>query len=61
MFLAKPIAVDVPGCLTIAEAGKRATEKKLVFRVDFQTRANEHFREAVKLVHARRHRQTGHG
>ena len=52
VFLAKPIAVDVPGCLTVAHAGKLATEKKLAFRVDFQTRANEHFREAVRLVHA---------
>lgn len=52
VFLAKPIAVDVPGCLTVAHAGKLATEKKLCFRVDFQTRANEHFREAVRLVHA---------
>ncbi|MCW5555334.1 MAG: Gfo/Idh/MocA family oxidoreductase [Verrucomicrobiae bacterium] len=51
VFLAKPIAVDVPGCLTIAKAGKLATEKQRVFRVDFQTRANEHFREAVRLVH----------
>lgn len=51
VFLAKPIAVDVPGCMTIAKAGKLATEKKLVFRVDFQTRANPHYREAVKLVH----------
>lgn len=51
VFLAKPIAVDVPGCLTIAKAGRLATEQKLVFRVDFQTRANEHFREAVRLVH----------
>lgn len=39
VFVAKPIAVDAPGCLTIAEAGKRATAKKLVFLVDFQTRA----------------------
>ncbi|MBI4327701.1 MAG: Gfo/Idh/MocA family oxidoreductase [Chloroflexi bacterium] len=51
VFLAKPIAVDAPGCLTIADAGKRATAKKLVFLVDFQTRANEHFRKAVGQVH----------
>jgi myo-inositol 2-dehydrogenase / D-chiro-inositol 1-dehydrogenase len=50
VFLAKPIAVDVPGCLTIAEAGRRATEKKRVFLVDFQTRANEHYRKALRLV-----------
>lgn len=52
VFLAKPIAVDAPGCLTIAEAGKRATAKKLVFLVDFQTRANAAFREGVARVHA---------
>jgi myo-inositol 2-dehydrogenase / D-chiro-inositol 1-dehydrogenase len=51
VFLAKPIAVDAPGCQMIAEAGKRATAKKLVFLVDFQTRANEHFRKAVGQVH----------
>ena len=50
VFLAKPIAVDAPGCLTIAEAGKRATARKLVFLVDFQTRANEHYRKAVQMV-----------
>lgn len=51
VYLAKPIAVDVPGCLTVADAGRKATEKKRVFRVDFQTRANEHFRKAVAHVH----------
>ncbi|MCU0784370.1 MAG: Gfo/Idh/MocA family oxidoreductase [Verrucomicrobia bacterium] len=50
VFLAKPIAVDAPGCLTIAGAGQRATAKKLVFLVDFQTRANEHYRKAVQMV-----------
>ncbi|HPD14378.1 MAG TPA: Gfo/Idh/MocA family oxidoreductase [Planctomycetota bacterium] len=51
VLVAKPIAVDVPGCLTIAEAGRKATEKKLAFLVDFQSRANTFFREAVKWVH----------
>ena len=50
VFLAKPIAVDAPGCLSIAESGKRATAKKLVFLVDFQTRANELYREALRRV-----------
>lgn len=50
VFVAKPIAVDVPGCLTLAEAGKRATAKKLVLLVDFQTRANELYREALARV-----------
>ncbi len=52
VFLAKPIAVDVPGCLSIDESGKQATEKKLVFLVDFQTRANELYREALRRVRA---------
>jgi len=51
VYLAKPIAVDAPGCLKIAEAGKHASTKKLVFLVDFQTRANEHFRNAIGQVH----------
>ncbi len=50
VFVAKPIAVDVPGCTMIAEAGKKATEKKLVFLVDFQTRTSEFYREAVRRV-----------
>jgi predicted dehydrogenase len=51
VYVAKPTAVDVPGCMTIAAAGKKATEKKLAFLVDFQSRANTFFREAVKWVH----------
>jgi predicted dehydrogenase len=50
VFLAKPIAVDVPGCLAIAAAGQKATATKKVFLVDFQTRANEHFREALRRI-----------
>ncbi len=52
VYVAKPIAVDVPGCQSIAASGKKATEKKLVFLVDFQTRANPLYREALKRVHA---------
>ena len=52
VYCAKPIAVDVPGCLTIAEAGRQGTEKKRVVLIDFQTRANEFYREAVQRVHA---------
>lgn len=50
VFVAKPIAVDVPGCLSIGESGRRATEKQRVFLVDFQTRANGHFREALARI-----------
>ncbi len=52
VYCAKPIAVDVPGCQTMAENGRKATEKKLVFLVDFQTRAHPSYQEAVRVVHA---------
>lgn len=51
VFLAKPIAVDVPGCLAIARAGKKATGKKLCLLADFQTRADPIYQEAVRRVH----------
>jgi predicted dehydrogenase len=51
VYCAKPIAVDVPGCLLHAQAGKKATEKKLVYLIDFQTRASAMYQEAVKRVH----------
>lgn len=50
VYLAKPIAVDVPGCQSIAKSGALATEKNLCFLVDFQTRANDLYREAIKRV-----------
>ena len=51
VYLAKPMAVDVPGCLTIAEAGKKATARKLVYLIDFQTRANDLYIETLRRVH----------
>jgi myo-inositol 2-dehydrogenase/D-chiro-inositol 1-dehydrogenase len=51
VILAKPASVDVPGCTLIKELGPKATAKKLCFYVDFQTRANEFYREAVKRAH----------
>lgn len=51
VYLAKPVAVDVPGCHTVAETGKKATAKKLCFQVDFQTRANKFYQDAVQRVH----------
>ena len=52
VYLAKPIAVDVPGCKTVEESGKKATAKGLCFLVDFQTRADPFYIEALKRVHA---------
>ena len=39
LYLAKPIAVDVPGCRKILEAGEKV-KGKLSILVDFQTRAS---------------------
>jgi len=36
VYMAKPAAVDVPGALKVLAAGKKATEKKLCFMVDYQ-------------------------
>ena len=50
VYLAKPIAVDVPGCLAIANAAKKH-EAKLTTLVDFQTRANEFYQGAAERIH----------
>lgn len=36
VYMAKPVAVDVPGCLAIEAAAKQAAEKKRCFHVDYQ-------------------------
>jgi len=51
VFLAKPIAVDVPGCLSIEESARKATAEKLCFLVDFQTRTDPYYQEAIQRVH----------
>ena len=50
VYLAKPVAVDVPGCHSISESARKAAEKRRVFLVDFQTRADPLFIEAVSRV-----------
>ncbi len=51
VYLAKPIAVDVPGTLSIEASGALASKKGPTYLVDFQTRANEFFQEAIQRVH----------
>lgn len=51
VYLAKPPAVDVPGCHSISRSANEAAAKKLSFLVDFQTRAHPAFIEAVRRVH----------
>ena len=51
VYLAKPIAVDVPGCQSVAESSRKATARKLAFLVDFQTRAMPSYQEVLSRVH----------
>jgi predicted dehydrogenase len=51
VYLAKPISVDVPGCNSVAESGRKATQKRLAFQVDFQTRAMPAYQEVVARIH----------
>jgi predicted dehydrogenase len=51
VFLAKPIAVDVPGTVLISYLGREASINKLCLLVDFQTRTNHFYKEAVSRVY----------
>ncbi len=51
VYCAKPMAVDVPGCVSIADSGRKATENKQVFLIDFQTRAMPAYQEVVTRIH----------
>ena len=52
VYLAKPVAVDVPGCRSIEESSSKAAAKNRCFLVDFQTRTDPFYQEAVKRVHS---------
>jgi myo-inositol 2-dehydrogenase/D-chiro-inositol 1-dehydrogenase len=51
VYAAKPIAIDVPGCLSIEDSGKKARASKRAFLIDFQTRADPYYLEALRRVH----------
>ncbi|MCL4402067.1 MAG: Gfo/Idh/MocA family oxidoreductase [Acidobacteria bacterium] len=50
VYLAKPVAVDVPGCRSIMASGEKA-KGKTVFWVDWQLRARPVVQEAMARVH----------
>ncbi|HSI65135.1 MAG TPA: Gfo/Idh/MocA family oxidoreductase, partial [Candidatus Saccharimonadia bacterium] len=50
VFVAKPIAVDVPGVRTFESTAAKAAEKKLTLMVDFQTQGDELYLEGIKRV-----------
>jgi predicted dehydrogenase len=50
VYLAKPVGVDVPGCRNVLESGRKASAKNRCLLVDFQTRTDPFYQEAVKRV-----------
>src|SRR6185369_11315785 len=50
VYLAKPVAVDVPGCRSITDSGKKAASRNLSFLVDFQSRMQPAFQEVVTRI-----------
>jgi predicted dehydrogenase len=50
VYVAKPVAVDVPGALAILAAGKRATEKQRCFLVDYQLPTDPHNVEIARHI-----------
>jgi myo-inositol 2-dehydrogenase/D-chiro-inositol 1-dehydrogenase len=52
VYMAKPVAVDVPGAQEILAAGKRATEKKQCFLVDYQLPTDPHNLEIARQIGA---------
>jgi len=56
VYMAKPVAVDVPGCLQVQAAAKKAAEQKQCFLVDYQMPTDPHVIECAK-----RYREGGLG
>ena len=51
VFVAKPVACDVPGVMSMKASGERATKNKKVFLVDFQTRTEPLIIEGISKLH----------
>jgi predicted dehydrogenase len=52
VYMAKPVAVDVPGTLEIAALAKKSASAKRCFLVDFQVPTDPFNIEAMRRVHA---------
>jgi predicted dehydrogenase len=50
VFMAKPIAVDVPGVLSVEAAARTATGRGKVFLVDYQIPTDPENQEVVRLI-----------
>lgn len=50
VYMAKPVACDVPGCLRVREAAQKAKDRGTVFFVDFQIRTNPLIAQGIEKV-----------
>jgi predicted dehydrogenase len=51
VYMAKPVAIDVPGSMLIDRLGEKATKRKQVFLVDFQVPTEPFNIETVRRCH----------
>jgi myo-inositol 2-dehydrogenase / D-chiro-inositol 1-dehydrogenase len=51
VYLAKPVACDVPGSLRVLKMAQQAQSQQKVFLIDFQTRTDPFYIEGIKRVH----------
>jgi predicted dehydrogenase len=52
VYMAKPVAADVPGALSIENSAKAATAKHLCFFVDYQMPTDPANQEVIQRIHA---------
>lgn len=52
VYMAKPVAVDVPGTMSVLESGRAAKAKQRVFFVDYQMPTDPHNQEVARRVAA---------
>lgn len=52
VYMAKPVAVDVPGCSSIEQSAKRASARQRVFLVDYQIPTDPKNLEVVNMIQA---------
>ena len=50
VYMAKPVAIDVPGCMSILASGKLATEKERCFHIDYQMPTDPVNNEVAKRI-----------
>jgi predicted dehydrogenase len=51
VYMAKPVAVDVPGSMSILNSGKKSTKNKKVFLVDYQMPTDPINIKVAKAIH----------